>query len=232
MVARAFRPWDPFTTLAAVVILAVSASRPAYGSTRVAVVNIPEISEKYRRTADLEAHFEGLRKKFEQERDATRDRLDRMTKSLQEELKPDTEEFRERAKQVSLLDAELKWFIESEGRKIEDGLKTSMRSIYQDIQDTIAVVAEQNGIDIVLACDRLPEQPPDNPSQLRQQIMLQKVLYWRPEVDLTQEIVKRLNARYMEKSSAGSGTPPREEGSDPKGRPAPRDGVPSTEKKP
>jgi len=171
---------------------------------KVAVVNVAEISERYARTNDLEAHFETLRLKFNQERDAQRDRVERMKRSLQEELKPGTEEFRQRRKQLLMLEAEFQAFVETEGQKIEEGLKNSLRSIYEDIRGMVGEVAEQRGIDIVLAADRLPADSPENPTQLRQQILLQKVLYWNPRVDLTNEVVSRLNTRHKAQGSASS----------------------------
>lgn len=169
----------------------------AGGSANVAVVSIADVSEKYQRTGDLEGFFEGQRAQFHRTRDEQRQKIERMTKSLQEELKPGTAEFRERAKQIAMLDAELKWFVESEGQRLEEGLKASLRSIYDDITVVVREVAQDKQVDVVVAADRLPDALPDSPNQLRQQILLQKVLYWSPKVDLTAEVIQRLNARYQ-----------------------------------
>ncbi len=68
-------------------------------------------------------------------------------------------------------------------------------------------MAEEKGVDVVLAVDRLPDKSPNSPNAVRQQIMLQKVLYWNPRLDMTAEVVSRLNAQYKSaggKSSLGS----------------------------
>ncbi len=185
---------------------------------RLAVVNLAEVSEKYQRTIDLESQFETRRAKFNQDRDAMRDKAERLAKATREELKPGTDEFRERAKQVALLEAELKWFVEAEGQKLEEGLKASLRSIFEDVQAVVRELAEEKGFELVVAGDQLPEQPPDSPAQLRQQILFQKVLYWNPRVDITPEVISRLNARYQARGSDASkgGTPPA--GADPKAK--------------
>jgi Skp family chaperone for outer membrane proteins len=185
-------------------ILAATTGQPDAGA-RVAVVNVPEVSDKYQRTADLEGQFEGLRAKLNQEREAMKERLDRMTKSLREELKPGSEEYRERAKQATLLEAEIKWFSEAKGQEVEEGLKISLRGIFEDIQNAVREVAEEKGIDVVLAADRLPDQIPETPTQLRQQIVLQKVLYWNPRVDITADVINRLNTRYAAHAAASGG---------------------------
>ncbi len=173
----------------------------ASGSARVAVVNVAVVSEKYARTADLEARFEDERRRLQQERDTLQGKIERTTRSLQEELKPGTEAFEARRKELAMLESELQWFIEFEGRRVEQSLANSLRSIFSDIQGAVREVAEEKGIDIVLAYDRLPEENPETPNQARQQILLQKVVHWSPRVDLTAEVIQRLNAKYKARGS-------------------------------
>lgn len=182
---------------------------------KVAIVNIPAISERYLRTRDLEAQFEERRTKLTQQRDAMQERILRTSRSLQEELKPGTNEFEERRKQLAMLEAELQWFIDTEGQKIEQGLAGSLRSIYGDIQTAVRVVAEERGVDLVLAADQIPNEPPQSTTQVRQQIVLQKVVYWSPRMDLTDDVVARLNADYAARrpdSPSGGARPPLSDG--------------------
>ena len=54
---------------------------------------------------------------------------------------------------------------------------------------------------------RMPDETADTGGQVRQQILLQKVLFWSPQVDITDAVVVRLNARYESqggKASLGS----------------------------
>ena len=166
------------------------------GSVRVAVVNVPAVSEQYLRTTDLEAEFEKLRKAFNEQREALQSRVDRTARSLQEELKPGTEEHWERRKQLALLDAELQVFVESEGQKVESKISSSLRAIFDDILAATREIARERGIDVVLASDQMPKNVPESSTQVRQQIMLQKVLYWSPGVDLTDDVIARVNAKY------------------------------------
>ena len=182
------------------------------GATRVAVVNVPVVSEKYQKTADLEAHFEQIRRKLNERRNALKDKIDRTGRSLQEELKPGTDAYRERRKQLALLEAELQWFIESEGRQADQGLAELLKEIYADILTAVREVARESGIDVVLAADKLPESPPNSAVHVRQQILLQKVLYWNPGLDITDQVVTWLNAKYgLERAKRDNDVaPPRE----------------------
>lgn len=183
-------------TVVAAAFLSVVSSARAWAAPNVAVVNVAMVSEKYVKTSELEAQFDVIRKKVNQERDAMKDKIERGNRSLQEELKPGTDEFRNRRKEIALMEAELQWFMETEGQKVERGLAESLRSIYNDIQATAREIAEEKKIDVVLAADQLPPDTPDSPQQVRQHILLQKVLYWSPGVDLTQDVIARLNAKY------------------------------------
>lgn len=175
------------------------------GTTRVAVVNIGAVSERYQKTTDLEATFEQRRIAFNQRLADLRQKIDTAKRSLQEELKPGTPEFEGRRKEMAMTQAELQWFTDSEGQKIEEGLAGSLRDIYADIQGVVEAVAKEQNIDVVLAVDRLPADPPTNTQQARQQIVLQKVLYWHPRTDVTEEVVTRLNAKYQASKPAGAG---------------------------
>ena len=167
------------------------------GQPNIAVVNVPQVSERYAKTADLEARFDALRAELNKQREALGAKIERTGRSLQEELKPGTDDFRARRKELAMLEAEMQYFMESEGKRIEAGLARSLRSIFDDIHSVVQTVAKEKGFDVVLAVDELPAEIPDSPNALRQQIMLQKVMYWNPRIDMTDEVVSRLNAKYQ-----------------------------------
>jgi Skp family chaperone for outer membrane proteins len=187
----------------------------ATGSASVAVVNVAVVSEQYNRTSDLEARFAEKRRVLEQQREALQKKIELTARSLQEELKPGTEAYQARRKELAMLEAELQWFLESESRRVEQGLASSLQSIFADIQAAVQKIAEQKGIDIVLAFDRMPEETPETANQARQQILLQKVVYWSPRVDLTAEVISELNSAYRGQEPApsqGSSRPVQSEG--------------------
>lgn len=172
------------------------------GSPNVAVVNVAVVSEKYVRTAELEQRFEEMRNRFREERDALQQRMELAARSLQEELKPGTDAYDARRRELAMLEAELKFFVESKGREIEAGLANSLRLIYSDIQAGVREIAELRGIEVVLAGDEISENGPDSPNQARQQILLQKVVYWNPRVDLTADVIALMNAKRAGSSNA------------------------------
>ena len=188
------------TALCMVMGSAVMGQPADVGGIRVAVVNVAVISEEYQRTAALEAQFEQKRLALNERRNELAKQIDTLGRSLQEELKPGTTAYDERSKQLALAEFEAQYFMEAEAKKIEQGLAQSLRSIYDDIQQAVRDIAEERGIDIVLTADMLPRETPENTNQARQQILLQKVVYWHPRVDLTGAVIKRLNETYQTKT--------------------------------
>ena len=192
---------------AAVTVVAMVGVRAWGGEPTVAVVNVAVVSEQYHKTGDLEAQFDTLRDQLNKEHEALRDRAERTARSLQEEFKPGTEDYNARRKQLAMLHAEIEYFVESSGKQVEGGLAKSLSTIFHDIHAIVQKLAEEKGVDVVLAVDKLPDEMPGSPNAVRQQIMLQKVLYWNPRIDMTAEVISRLNAQYKAaggKSSLGS----------------------------
>lgn len=183
-------------TTVAIGWLTTLAASTALAETRIAVVNVPQVSENYERTKDLEAHFDNVRKGLQQQRDELKSKAERLAKSLQEEFKPGTDEFRNRRKELAMLEAQLQYFVDSEGKQIEAELAESLRSIFDDIQTVIRAIAEEKGFDLILVADSMPPGAPDNTQQVRQQIVLQKVLYASARVDITRDVIARLNEKY------------------------------------
>lgn len=197
------------------VCLALASTMAAQGGAppvgRVAVVNVPSIFERYLKTADLEATMQRRQEVFAGQVKEFRAEIDRVKRSLHEELKPGTPEYQERAKKAMVLETELQWFTETERQKHDKARADSFRQIYEDIRAAVGEVAGERGIAIVVAADQLPTETPPNPAQTQNMIMLQKVIYWHPGADITEDVITRMNSRYQQKNlkpTPGLGKPP------------------------
>lgn len=173
---------------------------PSLGSPKVAVVNVPLAHEKYARTKDLEAEFEVHRRQFNETRESFRDRIERETLAIRD-FKSGTPDYEERGKQIAQLQFEMQWFVESGQRKLDAQLAKALKLIFTDIKAEIRRLAEERGIDVVVAADESPDDPSPTSAGQKNQILLQKVLYWSPEVDLTDELIARLNDRYSKQGT-------------------------------
>lgn len=182
----------------------------AVGQTRTAVLDIAALFEKYERTAYLEEEFLAKRKFLTEEAERRRQQVETLRKAI-EAYKPGTAEFKQ--KQLELREAELRYKVwgETEDENLKDAHKQSLLEIYDDIRRTVAMLAQEKGIDVVLTYDRLTESAQDSES-LRRQILLQKVLYYNPSIDITETTLAALNEQFRKKQSGqsrgGSNAPP------------------------
>jgi len=177
---------------------------------KIAVVNVPVVSEQYLKTGALEEQFNAERAKFTQDGNARRAEMEKLARSLEEELKPGSADYQQRREQLILQQSRLEAFVESEGAKLDASIARSLKAIFDDIQSMVSYVAAEKGIDLVLTIEPLPEGDPESSGVLRQQIMFQKVIYASPHIDITEEVVRRLNLEFKQsgaKMPAGAAPP-------------------------
>ncbi len=175
---------------------------------RVAVVNVPLVSDGYVRTGDLEQEFEVLRLKFNEERNRRVEEIRKKREQVAAQFKPGTKDFLKRQEEIMILEARLKFYEQSEGVKLEMAIASALRTLFEDIKRMVSIVATEKGFDVVLAAEQLPAQIPDA-NALKNQILMQKVLYFNPRVDLTSEVSARLNSEYQaRKAQSPAPAPP------------------------
>ena len=77
------------------------------------------------------------------------------------------------------------------------GLKEQrmIESLFKDVLQTISVVARERGLELVLEKSE-PELPAPNTNELARTIGAHKVLYNAGEMDITDEVISILDARY------------------------------------
>jgi len=194
--------------LGTLLTLSTLAQQPATAElgSRSAVVNVALASERYLRTAELEAQFDARRERFKEEANAKQDEIETKGRALQEQLKPGTDAYAQRQEELAMLQARLQYFAESTKKELDIALAGALRSIYSDIQEVVREVAEEKGYDLVLAADDLPANVPPSPKLATQEILWQKVVYWHPGIDITADVIARLNAHYAAQSN-GAGDP-------------------------
>lgn len=188
--------------------LMMSLVLPAQGSSaevKVAVVNVPAVSDAYLRTDDLEQDFEALRVRFNEERTRRAEEIRNKREQLDAQFKPGTEDYAKRQEEIMILETRLKSYEQSEGAKLEREIAASLRKLFDDIKRMVSVVASEKGYDVVLAAEQLPAEIPDA-NVLKNQILMQKVLYFSPRVDLTAEVTSRLNSEYQALKAKSPGT--------------------------
>ncbi len=182
-------------------------SAQATGSARpaaVAVVDIEEVlnnlDERKSIRADLSSQLENLQK-WEQ---AKRKEL----VNLQNDMKildPSDEAYKKMRGTLDKKSIELGVELKYRQRQLEMEQALQLESIYRKMVRMIERVAKQDGYELVLFKDKLPEVEGANAQQLIGMMNMRKVLYVSDRLDLTDPVTQRLNNEFNNLSGGGNG---------------------------
>lgn len=168
----------------------------ALAQAHVAVLDVARVFEEYELTRDLETRFEEHRRAAADEAERRRAAAEQMRRALSA-FDPESEDFARREAELTRAEIEFQvWSVQME-KKLKNDHKRWLLRIYDNTKAEVAKLAEERNVDLVVTYDRLTEDAPDSVT-LRQQILLQKVIYHSGRIDLTDEILKRLNAAYRD----------------------------------
>lgn len=170
----------------------------AAAQTRVGVANTARIFNEMQETRDLQQQIDQERVKMEETVRQKRGQLQAL-REARDQIKPDSPQYQERNRE--LLNATVEF--ETWGRLMQAELqrtqKRRMASLFEKIESSVAVIAQQKGLELVLA-QHAVDLPPDLDElpieQVRAIINQRNVLYATDPIDVTDEVLAHLDAQY------------------------------------
>ena len=169
-------------------------AQSAPGGTRIAVVNLARIFEEFDMVKDLEAKFDESRREVGAEADARRQAISIKRQEL-EAFPEDSSDYAARNKDLTRMEFEYKLWLATEEQTLKDRHKRWLEDIYTRTRKAVEQLAAERKIDLVITIDEGPLEAPDSIT-MRQEIMLRKVLFATPSVNLTDDLLERLNREY------------------------------------
>ena len=177
------------------------------GSTpRVGVVNIWAVVNGYKRTEELRADLQGIVKKYEEELVQPKKELEGRQAQLTEPR------FLENPKIIAAITNEinrLQRIITDKSEEMREVLikkeGEQAAEVYHEIQDTIREIAISKGLELVSVYGDTPDAKDRNvAANLARKINTSASIpfYMAPGVDLTEEVLKRLNDKHEKKANA------------------------------
>jgi len=182
-----------YAWIIAALALAVWTPVPAV-ATEIGVLNVARVFEEYEMTRDLEALFDQARREAADEAERRRDNVEQLRRALTA-FDPTSEDYARRDEELTRIEVEFQVWSKATERRLKNDHLRWMHEIYNNTRKVIAEIAAERKLDLVLTYDELTEDAPDSVA-LRQQILLQKVIYHSPKVDITDEAMRRLNEAY------------------------------------
>lgn len=164
---------------AAIAAIAWAASVQSGAGLKVAVVDVQAVFDKYLGTAAAQAKLEEEIRKLEEEGKKKSEEL----RALQEKYDKqrifidDKRKEQEMIQQIERKRQEIQQFIEEGRAKLETRRRELSEPIVKEIDVMIQRIATREGIDLVFEKSAL--------------------LYFRPELDITNAVIKELNEKYL-----------------------------------
>jgi Skp family chaperone for outer membrane proteins len=181
---------------------------PTNGPLNIAIANLLNIANNIKEYGDLNNETDLDAKSYQSTLQDKKSQLDALQQSMNY-LKPDSPQYTEQSQK--LLEEEIKVKAWDEETKIElqRRYKVRLRSLFQEIEDAVASVAQKDGYNLVLCDQRL--QIPDNLDNvdvptLRNLILQRTVLYSDQSRSIDGEVITLLDKNYADRG-AGAGAP-------------------------
>jgi len=167
---------------------------------RIAIANPGRILSELQETRELEQKMEAEVRQLQaqlQERNAKLEEL-RQARSA---FKPGTEQHEAKNKELLQAGADLEVWTRVMQAEQQRQRKQRMKQLFDKITTAIGEIAQQKGIDLVIA-DTRPDIPEDMDDprytfdMLKAGLNQRNILYYSPGVDISSEVIATMDARY------------------------------------
>ncbi|MBL7132996.1 MAG: OmpH family outer membrane protein [Phycisphaerae bacterium] len=162
--------------------------------TRVAVCDIAEVFNNYKRAKDLTARLDARRRRIKGENEKRSKAIESLQMEL-EGLKEGSKKYEQTFNEIQRLTiGRQAWLQVEDSLAVRDHLRLT-KEMYDEILAMVVATAKGKGLDLVLY--REGKTPPtQNITELLRAIRARKVLYSADTIDITEETLRRINETY------------------------------------
>jgi Skp family chaperone for outer membrane proteins len=176
--------------------VSVPASQPAKASsTAVAVCDVSEILNNYKRVEDLKAEMNKKMAEMKKEEDAKREGIQTAGTELQA-LKKGSKDYQDKQANVDRQVMEFQAWGDMQKFILQRQYQELTEEMYNSVLDSVRAVATARGCQLVVYKDDIELGNSKNPDELRAKMSQRKVLYNDPSLDITTAVLTHLNDQY------------------------------------
>lgn len=189
--------------------LAVAQAAAAQAPVKVAIASPLHIFAEMAEFKAFNIQMQDDEKKFLATRDDKVKEIN-VLKSRRDALLPEHPQWAELNAQLAAETAKYKVWLETQKVLNESAQKAKMAALFKKVENAVAEIAKEEGIDLVIADNRDPL--PDNLDELdirtvRGLILQRDVLYASSRIDITEKVVTRLDAKFRAIAPAAPAPP-------------------------
>lgn len=163
--------------------------------TAVAVVDLERVFDQLEEMSALEADANSKAEQIQKQAEEKRQEVQQLQSDLGL-LKAGTEEHRQAQEEVEMAAIEFRTWLQFQKQKLERERGVMVEGLYRKTLDAVEQVADGSGYDLVLYKARTTDLNFESARDLAQRIQARKVLYADDALDITDEVVQRMNNTY------------------------------------
>ncbi|HUW55642.1 MAG TPA: OmpH family outer membrane protein [Planctomycetota bacterium] len=167
---------------------------------RIGVVDFRQLLDGYQKMTDLEKDIITTQQKLREEADKRREEIQQLGARLAMHT-PGSKAYADTESAITTKKAELDTWGKVKTSELLNRERDIIREVYRDLEDAAAAYAKVHGLGLILKSDRLELTAP-SVRELDLRVTLKKLLYVGKEMDITDDLVALLNARYQKERTA------------------------------
>lgn len=179
--------------------------QPKPGAT-IATIDLLRLQPLLDERAGLQSRIEEAEARLDAELQPMRERLKRLEESIKDEAVSAEQKF-EYSNQALMLQGSIQAAVQRADAILDSINASLMVGLYGKIRNSVQVIAEQEGYDIVFADDRSQTLTRENFSSgaVESYILGRGVMYANKTIDITDIVAKRMNLEYAQNNGGQGG---------------------------
>lgn len=184
----------------------MSSGNGAASNGRTAVVNLYRIFDETRQIADLNEKIRSQETEFRAEAERRQKVIEEKQTTLANAFRPGTPDHETRRKELVRLNIEFNVWGQTTESDIERTKYEWTKLIYEESLKIVDQIANERGYDVVLQNKQYSPMLVDpNVTAMRRVIQDRTVVFYRNDVDITDEVIRRMNDAYQATQNATPG---------------------------
>ncbi len=167
--------------------------------TKLAVVDLVRVFNDFKQTKTLNAKMFDIRKQLTDEADKRQQEINALREAL-DGFAPDSADYHQRSQDLMRKRVDLEVWQRIQLEELGSHHLRWIKRTYQMVTDEVAKVAKARGYDLVVTREEMDEPNTTDTSKLMQatmqQILNRKVVYSTPNIDITDEVLRSLDAEF------------------------------------
>ena len=180
---------------------------PAAGRSAIGVLNVPQIFRDSREFKAMTAQFEQRATQLKSNADAQEKALADRAEDIRRRFQPDTKDYQDRMRELLTERIRYRVTLEVESKDMLLEHQRLTEAFYSKLCRVVDDIAREQGFDVVLYREEFQTRSAQGSEELLAMIRQRKILYCSTRADITDTVLKRLDAMVDAPAAAPAPVP-------------------------